>query len=142
MYDIHIEDFYRDCARALLQLYQSFPRKSAVFVEDIAGPDTPDEYGIHSDRFQACFGAMIWLESEGYLVYESLIRQEAIDQACLTSLGLRLLNQISKESDIILPKGAPKNVPNVEVLRYTMKKSTSTQLASLMIQLIAEHRIR
>ena len=142
MYDIHIEDFYRDCARVLLQLYQSFPRKSAVFVEDIAGPDTPDEYGIHSDRFQACFGAMIWLESEGYLVYESLIRQEAIDQACLTSLGLRLLNQISKESDIILPKGAPKNVPNVEVLRYTMKKSTSTQLASLMIQLIAEHRIR
>lgn len=142
MYDIHIEEFYRDCARVLLQLYQSFPRKSAVFVEDITGPDMPDEYGIHSDRFQACFGAMIWLESEGYLVYEALIRQEAIDQACLTSLGLRLLNQISKESDVILPEGAPKQVPNVEVLRYTMKKSTSTQLASLMIQLIAEHRIR
>lgn len=141
MYDIHIEDFYRDCTRVLLQLYQSFPRKSSVFVEDIAGPDTPDEYGIHSDRFQACFGAMIWLESEGYLVFESLIRQEAIDQACLTSLGLRLLNQISKESDVILPDGAPKQVPNVEILRFTMKKSTSTQLASLMIQLFAEHRI-
>lgn len=141
MYDIHIEDFYRDCTQVLLQLYQSFPRKSAVFVEDIAGPDTPDEYGIHSDRFQACFGAMIWLESEGYLVYESLIRQEAIDQACLTSLGLRLLNQISKESDVILPDNAPKHVPNVEVLRFTMKQSTSTQLASLMIQLLAEHRM-
>ena len=142
MYDIHIEEFYRDCARVLLQLYQNFPRKSAVFVEDITGPDMPDEYGIHRDRFQACFGAMIWLESEGYLVYEALIRQEAIDQACLTSLGLRLLNQISKETDVILPDGAPKHVPNVEVLRYTMKKSTSTQLASLMIQLISEHRIR
>ena len=142
MYDIHIEEFYRDCARVLLQLYQSFPRKSAVFVEDIAGPDAPDEYGIHSDRFQACFGTMVWLESEGYLVYESLIRQEAIDQACLTSLGLRLLNQISQESSLILPEGAPTQVPNVEVLRYIMKKSTSTQLASVMIQLLAEHKAR
>ncbi len=141
MYDIHIEDFYRDCTRVLLQLYQSFPRKSAVFVEDITGPDTPDEYGIHSDRFQACFGAMIWLESEGYLVYESLIRQEAIDQACLTSLGLRLLNQISKERDVILPDNAPKHVPNVEILRFTMKQGTSTQVARLMIQLLAEHRM-
>lgn len=140
MYDIHIEEFYRDCARILLQLYQSFPRKSAVFVEDIAGPDTPDEYGIHSDRFQACFGAMVWLESEGYLVSEALIRQEAIDQACLTSLGLRLLNQISQESNLILPQGTPTQVPNVEVLRYIMKKSTSTQLASVMIQLLSEHK--
>ncbi len=142
MYDIHIEDFYKDCARILLHLYQSFPRKSAVFVEDIAGPDTPDEYGIHSNRFQACFGAMIWLESEGYLISEALIRQEAIDQACLTSLGLRLLNQISDEKNIVLPEGAPTQVPNVEVLRYTMKKSTSTQLTSLMIQLLSEHKAR
>lgn len=84
MATLHIEEFYKDCARILLQLFGSFPRKSSVFVEDISGPDMPDEYGVHSKRFQACFGAMIWLSEEGYLRFESTIRQEAIDQATLT----------------------------------------------------------
>ena len=140
MYDIHIEEFYRDCARVMLQLYQSFPRKSSVFVEDISGPDMPDEYGIHSDRFQSCFGAMLWLESEGYLVYEALVRQEAIDQACLTSQGLRLMNQVSDLSDLALTDTSFHQVPNVDVIRHVMKKGTSTQLARLIIHLFSEHR--
>lgn len=138
MYDIHIEEFYGDCARILLQLYMSFPRKHAVFVEDIAGPDMPDEYGIHSARFQSCFGAMIWLEAEGYLSSEALIRQEAIDQASLTAKGLRLLTQMSdrlEEHDHL-----PKRAPNVEHIRQMLKHGTSTQMTQLMIHLIEHHR--
>jgi len=142
MYDIHIEEFYRDCAVSLLTLYMSFPRKNGVFVEDIAGPDAPDEYGVHSARFQACFGAMLWLESEGYLNYESLIRQEALDQACLTSLGLRLLNDMDELNEQAYSDAFPKNVPNVEVIRYVLKNGTSTQLAQIMIQFFDTHRVR
>ena len=35
MADIHIDDFYRDCALILLRLYTSFPRKSVLYVDDI-----------------------------------------------------------------------------------------------------------
>lgn len=140
MYDIHIEEFYGDCARIFLQLYLSFPRKSPVYAEDIAGPDTPDEFGIHSPRHQACFGAMLWLESEGYLHFEDTIRQEAIDQASLTALGLRLLNQVSDLDQTLNEKSFPQQRPNVEAIRHCMQNATSTQLAKLMVHLLNEHR--
>jgi hypothetical protein len=91
MADLHIDDFYRDCARVLHQLYQAFPRKVTVFVEDIIGHDEPDEFGMHSRRHHACFAAMLWLADEGHLRYESVIRQEAIDQAVLTGSMFALL---------------------------------------------------
>ena len=61
MADIHIDDFYRDVATIFLRLYAVFPRKSTLYVEDICGPDQPDEFGLHHPRFQAGFSAMVWL---------------------------------------------------------------------------------
>ncbi len=84
MADIHIEEFYRDSAVALVQLYSVFPRRIDLFVEDIAGPDQPDEFGLHSPRHMACLGALLWLAEEGLLRYVDTIRQEALDQAVLT----------------------------------------------------------
>ncbi|MCM0611719.1 hypothetical protein KFJ24_04420 [Marinobacter sediminum] len=84
MADIHVEEFYKDVAIALVQLYGAFPRRVNLFVEDIAGPDEPDEFGLHSKRHMACFGALLWLEEEGLLRYVDTIRQEALDQAVLT----------------------------------------------------------
>lgn len=84
MADIHVEEFYKDVAVALVQLYSVFPRRMNLFVEDIAGPDEPDEFGLHSNRHMACFGALLWLEEEGLLRYIDTIRQEALDQAVLT----------------------------------------------------------
>lgn len=148
MYDIHIEEFYRDCAKILMQLYLNFPKKSAVFVEDIAGPDTPDEYGIHSDRFQSCFGAMLWLENEGYLAYEALIRQEALDQSCLSALGLRMLNTSANNQNLheLLELISPRlsrhtTQPNIEIIRHIFKHGTSTQLSSAMIFLLEHFRL-
>lgn len=92
MADLHIEDFYRDVATILLRLYASFPRKITLYVDDVSGPDQPDEFGLHHPRFQAGFGAMIWLAEQGYLEFEETIRQEAIDQAVLTRRGFLLLS--------------------------------------------------
>ncbi len=84
MADIHVEEFYKDVAIALVQLYGAFPRRVNLFVEDIAGPDEPDEFGLHSKRHMACFGALLWLQEEGLLRYVDTIRQEALDQAVLS----------------------------------------------------------
>ena len=84
MADLHVEEFYKDAAIALVQLYGAFPRRINLFVEDIAGPDEPDEFGLHSKRHMACFGALLWLSEEGLVRYVDTIRQEALDQAVLT----------------------------------------------------------
>ena len=49
MADIHVEEFYKDVAVALVQLYSVFPRRTNLFVEDIAGPDEPDEFVTEED---------------------------------------------------------------------------------------------
>lgn len=84
MHDLHIVDFYNDTGRMLVSLYMRFPVRSALYIEDISGPDTPDEYGLHSARHVACFGAALWLAEEGYFRYSQPIQQEALDEAVLT----------------------------------------------------------
>jgi hypothetical protein len=111
MADIHIEEFYRDSAIALVQLYSVFPRRINLFVEDIAGPDEPDEFGLHSPRHMACFGALLWLEEEGLLRYVDTIRQEALDQAVLTRKAFIRLNTpapLDLARELLLPEpGVP-----------------------------------
>ena len=97
MSDLHIDDFYKDIAKILNHLYQSFPRKTTVYVEDIAGHDEPDEFGLHSNRHLACLGALIWLAEEGYIRFDSAIRQEAVDQAVLTGRTFTALSNIAPE---------------------------------------------
>ena len=92
MSDLHIDDFYRDAARILVTLYTQFPRKTILYVEDISGPDTPDEFGLHSLRHQACFHAMMWLGSCDYLRYDQAVRQEALDQVVLSHRGFLVLS--------------------------------------------------
>ena len=146
MADLHIEDFFKDAVKILNQLYLNFPKKSSVFVEDISGNDTPDEYGLHSPRHQACFGCMLWLEEEGYLRFEETIRQEAIDQAVLTQKTFSLFSKACSDSRLleIIEKINTKNQSiqsanlqsNIHVIREIKKKGTSTQLAEAMQRLL------
>lgn len=92
MSDLNIDDFCKDAARALLALYQVFPRPHSLFVEDLCGPDRVDEFGMHSARHLACFSAVLWLAEEGYLRYADTIRQEAVDQAVLTGRAFSRLS--------------------------------------------------
>lgn len=87
MIDVNIDDFYRDMATVLLVLYQQFPRKITLYVDDICGPDETDDFGLHSPRYLSALGAMIWLGDEGYIRYDNIAREEALDQACLTQKG-------------------------------------------------------
>lgn len=96
MADLHIEEFYKDAAVILVQLYGAFPRKTSVYVEDVSGADNPDEFGLHSKRHLACLGTMIWLGEEGWIRYVDTIGHQAIDQATLTqSAFTRLSSQYS-----------------------------------------------
>lgn len=125
MADIHIEEFYKDAAVALVQLYGAFPRRVNLFVEDIAGPDEPDEFGLHSKRHMACFGTLLWLSEEGYLRYVDTIRQDALDQAVLTQKAfVRLSSPVSPA-----PPGV--DLPDDGSLPESIKEDLSTHIHSL-----------
>lgn len=146
MADLHIEDFFKDAVKIINQLYLNFPIKSSVFVEDISGDDTPDEYGLHSPRHQACFGCMLWLADEGYIRFEETIRQEAIDQAVLTQKSFSLFSRACSDSrllEIIDRISAEEQntqsanlQSNMHIMREIKKKGTSTQLAEAMQRLL------
>lgn len=91
MADLHIDDFYSDAAVILLLLYSAFPRRVALYVDDICGPDEPDEFGLPSPRTQAAFATILWLAEQGYLEFEAAVRQESVDQAVLTEKGFLAL---------------------------------------------------
>lgn len=96
MADINIENFYKHLAKILSILYASFPSKAAVYVDDVAGIDEPDEYGLHSPHYTAGFYAMLWLADEDYLRYADTIRQDGIDQAVLTHKAFLKLTQVAE----------------------------------------------
>jgi hypothetical protein len=137
--DLHIDDFYRDAARILAALYAQFPRKSTLYVEDICGPDTPDEFGLHSPRHQACFHTMMWLGSCDYLHYEQAVRQEALDQVVLTHRGFLLLS--SAMPDMPYPSISSESLPGplpiegslvIHRIRQELRDGTSYSLAAVM----------
>lgn len=93
MSDLHVEEFYKDTGKSIVNLYAVFPRPVTLFVEDISGPDEPDEYGVHSVRHQACFATLIWLGEEGFMRFQDTIRQDAVDQAVMTAACFAALTQ-------------------------------------------------
>ena len=65
--DLQIDEFYKDCAAGLLLLYQVFPQRTALYVEDLIGLEETDEFGLPSKRHLSCLGAMLWLADEGWI---------------------------------------------------------------------------
>lgn len=98
--DLQIDDFYRDAAAGLLMLYQAFPRKTALYVDDLIGHEEPDEFGLPSKRHQSCLGALLWLAEEGYLRYETTIQHLALDQAVLTEKAFLRLTCTRPEAEM------------------------------------------
>lgn len=140
MADIHVEEFYKDAAIALVQLYMAFPRRTNLFVEDIAGPDEPDEFGLHSTRHMACFGALLWLAEEGLIRYVDTIRQEALDQAVLTRQAFVRLNAPAPQALVrelstaprepSLPASVQKDLSTyIHLLRSALKSGSSSRIS-------------
>lgn len=138
MADLNLLDFYKDAATALLQLQLTFPRKVELYVEDLIGPDHVDEFGLHSKRHDACFGTLLWLAEEGYLRYQTNIRQEAIDQAILSGKSLVLLNGVIDAPVYDAPEiqlsdfEMRERQTLVEHMRRAIKAESSEQLATVM----------
>ena len=91
MQDINIDDFYHDIASTLLTLYQQFPRKISLYIEDLCGPDEMDEFGLHSNRYLSCIGAVTWLFDEGYIRYKDISHLETAEECTLTKAALNKL---------------------------------------------------
>ncbi|WP_299940596.1 hypothetical protein [uncultured Microbulbifer sp.] len=126
--DLHIHDFYRHAGRILLTLFGQFPVPATLYVEDIAGPDTPDAFGLHSPRHLACLGAMTWLQQSGYIGFSQLLRQEAIEKAVLSHRGFVLLTNTQAESE----------QSNAQLLSSAVSNGSSAKLQALMERLMRE----
>ncbi len=143
MTDIHIDDFYKDAAKTLLHLYVAFPKPAQIYVEDVAGADEPDEFGLHSDRHNACFSTMLWLAQSGYIHYVDTIRHEALDQAVLTQKAFLLLTAYSELADSH-PKVKETNPPsvkeefssNIHQVRLALKSNSSVQIRKIVLYLL------
>lgn len=143
MADLHIEEFYKDAAMILAQLYGVFPRRTSVYVEDIAGADRPDEFGLHSKRHLACFGGMIWLAEEGWIRYVDTIGQLAIDQATLTQAAFVLLSGY-QEQPLAEPDAATPSMTDstndarlrIDLIRATLESGTSTRIGQVVREIL------
>ena len=82
--DLHIDDFYKDIALGLLALYQAFPRKIDLYVEDLIGPQELDEFGLPKTRQQCCLSALVWLADEGYVRHTGTLSYNALEQCVLS----------------------------------------------------------
>ena len=144
MSDIHIDDFFKDAALTLNRLYLSFPRPVAVFVEDICGRVTTDEFGIPGDRFLACFSTFLWLAEESYLRYTDTIRQEAIDQAVLTGRCFNVLTMPAPDAEpgaaqdgTLPPSVRSELASNIHRVRDALKSGNSIRVRAVMTHLMA-----
>ena len=138
MADLNILDFYKDTALILMSLQRVFPRKMDLFVEDLIGPDQVDEFGLHTKRHEACFGAMLWLSEEGFMKYGATVRQEGVDQAYLTAKGLikltTIINAPLTESNLedIPSFEAQERLTMIEHMRRAISSQTSEQVTQVM----------
>ena len=96
MADINIESFYKHIAKILSILYASFPSQTPVYVDEVAGIDTPDEYGLHSPHYTSGFFSLLWLADENYIRCSDTIRQDGVDQAVLTHAAFMKLTQVAE----------------------------------------------
>lgn len=144
MSDLHIDDFCRDAAKTLMLLYNKFPQKVIVYVEDFAGVDTPDEFGLHSPRFIAGFDALLWLAQTDYIQYSQTIRQEAIEDATLTHRCFSFLTSADQPTMALLQSGGPmpRILPKrIDILREAVANKSSDYLTALILRFMRESRL-
>ena len=114
-------------------------------MDEVSGPDEPDEFGLHHPRFQAGFSAMVWLADQGYLQFEDTIRQEALDQVVLTRRGFLLLSSRSAlepqepESNADTPLSVrERSQQNIARLREALREGSSAGLRRCVHYLLSQ----
>ena len=133
--DLQIDDFYKDAAAGMLLLYQSFPRKIGLYVEDLIGREEPDEFGLPTPRHQSCLGTLLWLAEEGYIRFDSTIGYDALDQATLSEKGFL---RLSRGLPHAIAEGAPvpPSVRRVQAtLAYQLREALSSRQSERVVRL-------
>lgn len=137
--DLHIDDFCKDLAKIMLLLYRRFPVKTALYVEDISGPDQPDEFGLHSPRFEACFNAILWLKESDYIWFSDTIKQEAVEEATLSHRGFSLI--ASFDSEIGTTDGETQlPMRRIDLIKQAVDDGNSEKLKELMLRYMLKSR--
>jgi hypothetical protein len=139
--DIHIDDFFKDAAGALTQLYLQFPRPVQLFVEDLTGPQEIDEFGLPNKRHMACFSTLLWLGEEEFIRYADTLRQEALDQATLTGRCFTAL--VSPASGTIVDQNAElptylqlEQGTQIHRIREALKNRSSVAIRAAILELL------
>lgn len=130
--DLHIDDFCKDVAKILIQLYRRFPVKTTLYVEDISGADEPDEFGLHSPRFEACFSAMVWLQETDYIQYSHTMRQEGVEEAVLSHRSFSMLSSLHEDLHSANDP-APTPLRRIDYLKAQLATATSEQLKDVVL---------
>ena len=133
--DLQIDDFYKDAAAGMLLLYQSFPRKIGLYVEDLIGREEPDEFGLPTPRRQSCLGTLLWLAEEGYIRFDSTIGYDALDQATLSEKGFLRLSRGLPHA-IAEGEPVPPSVRRVQAtLAYQLREALSSRQSERVVRL-------
>ena len=133
--DLQIDDFYKDAAAGMLLLYQSFPRKIGLYVEDLIGREEPDEFGLPTPRHQSCLGTLLWLADEGYIRFDSTIGYDALDQATLSEKGFLRLSRGLPHA-IAEGEPVPPSVRRVQAtLAYQLREALSSRQSERVVRL-------
>lgn len=135
MLDVHIDDFWKDCAVILLTGMRNFPRYQTLYVEDISGPDNMDEFGLHSDRHLAAVGALQWLKDEDYVRFSEFHRQESVDEFALTAKAFNRLLQLAHPASLKDMQNAD-NTPVFQLLEYVLLQADTTWLGQIFREYI------
>lgn len=136
MADLHINDFCRDAAIALVRLYQHFPRPQALYVSDIAGHEERDEVGLYSKRHMACLHTLLWLADEQFFRFTSLIYEEGVEQAVLTHSAFVLLSHMEVPEALRQVQLADNQW--IRHIRHALKAQDSLYCETLIHHLLAQ----
>lgn len=137
MNDVNIDDFYHDIGVILLSLFQQFPRKVSLFIDDISGPDEMDEFGLHSSRYLCAMGALMWLHDEGYVRYLEIIKQESAEECTLTQKAfVKLIRPNLTREQLSQANSIEKRE---STLAFKMQKALREQSSIDMQNIIEQH---
>ncbi|MBX2857482.1 MAG: hypothetical protein KTR17_02370 [Cellvibrionaceae bacterium] len=135
MSNLNIHDFCKDTAKILLILYKHFPQRITLYVEDISGPDQPDEFGLHSPRFLATFHTLLWLAETDYLRFSQTVKQEALENVTLSHRAFVFLSGGDPS-----PQDGKTSPPRIEVLRTSLNTESSETLKQRVLNYMEQSR--
>lgn len=128
--DLHIDDFYQHIALGLLALFQSFPRKVDLYVEDLIGPQPLDEFGLPHARQQSALSALLWLGEEGYVRFTGVLGHNALEQCVLSEKGFIALTRSHLKNPAL-----PASIARVQAtLAFKLRQAISERDSEKLIE--------